>query len=198
VLVARDGVAVAAAGLGDTLRDDARAAVDRLRSRGWRVELLSGDHADIALAVGRTLNLPPDAVRGGAAPEDKLAHVRAARQRGSVVMVGDGVNDAAALSAASVGVAVHGGAEAALAAADAYLSQPGLAPLLSLFDAAGRTMRTIRRTLIVSAGYNAIAATLALAGWINPLVAAVLMPISSLTALGLAIGGRTFGDDACP
>lgn len=195
VLIARDDRVVAVAGLGDSLRPDARAATGLLSTLGWRLGLLSGDHPAIAAAIGRQLGLAATAVHGGIMPEAKLAHVHAARRAGRVVMVGDGVNDAAALAAADVGIAVHGGAEAALAAADIYLSRPGLAPLAALVRSARRVMRTIYVTLGVSLGYNLTAAALAFAGLINPILAAILMPLSSLTVLGLAIGRRTFGDE---
>jgi Cu2+-exporting ATPase len=96
------------------------------------------------------------------------------------------------LSAATVGIAVHGGAEASLSAADIYLSRPGLAPIVELVDAARNTMHSIRRSLVVSLVYNALAAGLAMTGVIGPLVAAILMPISSLTVLTLALATRTF------
>src|SRR5215207_1718401 len=127
--------------------------------------------------------LAPEACMGGAVPEAKLRVVEPARSRGPVVMVGDGVNDAAAIAAASVGVGVHGGAEACLATADVYLATPGLASLVTLTDGASRTMGVIRRNIAFSIGYNMIGATLAVTGTITPLMAAVLMPASSLTVV---------------
>ncbi len=194
VLVAVDGRAVAVAGLGDPLRPDAADSLVRLRKLGWEVRILSGDHPQVVAAIGRQLGIDAADAIGGAAPEDKLAAVREAGALGTVVMVGDGVNDAAALAAASVGIAVHGGAEASLAAAHVYLDRPGLASILDLMHAARSTLRAIRRCFAASICYNSIAGTLAVTGVISPLMAAILMPISSFTVFALAYAVRTFGD----
>ena len=112
--------------------------------------------------------------------------------RGPVVRGGDGGNDAAALAAASVGIAVHGGAEASLAAASVYLNRPGLSPIVDVMTASKKTVRVIWRSLIASLTYNAFSVSLAALGLINPLVAAILMPISSITVLSLAFSVKTF------
>jgi Cu2+-exporting ATPase len=194
VLVAVDGRAVAVAGLGDPLRPDAAASLDRLRQLGWKIRILSGDHPELVAAIGRQLGIAAEDAVGGASPEDKLAAVREAAADGTVIMVGDGVNDAAALSAAGVGIAVHGGAEASLAAANVYLTRPGLAPILDLMHAARATLRAIHRCFVASICYNLLTGTLAVAGVISPLMAAILMPISSFTVFALAYCVRTFGD----
>ncbi|MEO7086874.1 MAG: heavy metal translocating P-type ATPase [Gemmatimonadaceae bacterium] len=196
VLVAVDGELVAAAGLGDPIRPDAAAAVDALRSRGWTVNVLSGDVPSVALAAGRALGLPDDACVGGASPEDKLAVVEHAHQRlGAsvpVVMVGDGINDAAAIAAASVGIGVHGGAEACLSTADIYLTTPGLTPLVRLVRGAERAMGIIKRNIAFSVVYNIIGAGLAMTGHLSPIVAALLMPASSLTVVIASWRGQAF------
>jgi len=183
VLVAVDGVIVASAGFGDPIRADARASIDALRARGWKVGILSGDHPDVVASVGQTLGIAESECIGAADPEEKRRVVERARRNGTIVMVGDGVNDAAAIAAASVGVGVHGGAEACLSTADVYLARAGLAPLVTLTEGASRTIGVIRRNLAFSVGYNVIGATLAVTGVITPLIAAVLMPASSLTVV---------------
>ena len=198
VLVAVDGVIVASAGFGDPVRADASRAIDTLRERGWMVGILSGDHPEVVASVGETLGVSRDACIGGAMPEQKLRVVRQAGRAGTVVMVGDGVNDAAAMAAASVGVGVHGGAEACLSTADVYLARPGLEPLVTLTDGAARTVRVIRRNIAFSLAYNVIGATLAVTGVITPLIAAVLMPASSLTVVLASWLSRTFPGERAP
>ncbi|MEZ6016491.1 MAG: heavy metal translocating P-type ATPase [Planctomycetota bacterium] len=193
--VARNGRCAAILGLVDAPRDDAQASIAALRARGFVPEVLSGDVQGAVARVAREVGLEADQARGSIEPEGKLARVRELAARGEpVVMVGDGVNDAAALAAADVGVAVHGGAEASLAAADAYSARPGLTPLVELVDLSRRTVATIRRNLALSLVYNGVAVTLAMAGYVEPLTAAILMPLSSASVLALALvsihGGR--------
>lgn len=189
LFLARDGVVVGAAALGDPLREDAKATVGELQRRGWSVGILSGDHPSVVRSVGAQLGLAPEDCRGGLLPRDK---VRIVEQQGSgpTVMVGDGVNDSAALMAASVGVAVRNGAEASMRAAPVYLARPDLGALLELLDGAKTTVGTIRLTLGISLGYNAIAVTVAALGFMTPLVAALLMPASSLSVIAVAVSRR--------
>lgn len=192
VYIAVDGVLVASAGFGDTIRPDALSALRTLRAAGWRTVLLSGDTPQVAQAVGAALEFAPADVIGGATPENKRERVAQYRQQSRVVMVGDGVNDAAAIAAADVGIGVHGGAEACLATADIFLTTPGLSGLVELMNGARRTMRVIHRNIAFSIAYNIVGATLAVAGVLSPLVAAVLMPASSITVVLGAWYGHSF------
>ena len=192
IVITLDRRVVAVAALGDPLRPDTDETLTEIQRRGWLVEILSGDHPGTVEALLDRLDLEPVQGTGGALPEDKLEAVRHAAKEGPVVMVGDGVNDAAALAAATVGVGVHGGAEAALAAADVYLGTPGLESLVRLLDGSRRTLGVIRRNLIFSLSYNAVAVTLAMLGLMHPLVAAILMPASSITVVVSSYRARTF------
>lgn len=192
LFLARDGVVVGAAALGDPLREDAKATVAELQRRGWSVGILSGDHPSVVRSVGAQLGLAPEDCRGGLLPRDKVRIVEQ-QGRGPTVMVGDGVNDSAALMAASVGVAVRNGAEASMRAAPVYLARPDLGALLELLDGAKTTVGTIRLTLAISLGYNAIAVTVAALGFMTPLVAALLMPASSLSVIAVAVSRRFAG-----
>jgi Cu2+-exporting ATPase len=196
VHIAVDGELVATAGFGDPVRADSRDAVAALSARGWSVGMLSGDAPGVCLAVGSQVGIARDHVQGGATPELKAAAVSATRVRGEVVMVGDGVNDAAAMATASVGIAVHGGAEAALASSDAYLTRPGLQPLVEVIDGARRTMRVVKRNVLFSLAYNLVGIGLAMTGRLDPIVAALMMPLSSLTVVAGSWYGRTFDREA--
>lgn len=190
LFVARDGQVVGVCALGDPIRDDARATVDALRERGWSVGILSGDHPSVVRSVGIQLGLDPESCRGGLLPQDKVRIVEKRESSGPTVMVGDGVNDSGALMAATVGVAVRNGAEASMRAAPVYLGRPDLSALLELLDGARNTVKTIRITLGISLAYNAIAVTLAGLGTMSPLVAALLMPASSLSVIAVAVSRR--------
>ncbi len=198
VWITVNGSVVARAGFGDPVRGDARVSIDRLRALGWRVALLSGDHPAVVRGTAQLLGIDLADATGGASPEEKLRRVEDARARGTVLMVGDGVNDAAAIAAATVGVGVHGGAEASMSAADVYLSRPGLAPLVELVEGSRRTMLVIRNNILFSIAYNVLGATLALLGLLDPLIAAVLMPISSLSVVLASWRSHTFDAAVAP
>ena len=198
VWIAVDGSLVAVAGLGDPVRPDAARSIARLHDDGWSVSILSGDDGDVVRDVGGRVGVDASKCTGGATPEAKLARVEALRSgcERPVVMVGDGINDAAAIAAASVGVGVHGGAEACLASADVYLTKPGLSSLVALTHGARRTMLVIRRNVAFSIVYNVIGAGLAMTGHLTPLIAAILMPASSLTVVIASWRSRTFVEES--
>ena len=193
VAVAQDGAAVALLALGDRLRDDAAGVLAGFADAGLDVYLCSGDHPHVVAAVARQLGLDAARAHGHVSPEAKRAFVGDLQAEGrTVAMVGDGVNDAAALQAADVGVAVYGGATASLVAADVFLTRDGVEPLADLLDGAGHVMRVIRRNLGLSLLYNVVGAGLAVAGLVSPLVAAIAMPISSLVVVASSILQRPF------
>lgn len=187
VMVWADGIGTGVFSIGDTVREDSAAAIDNLRAHGWTVRMASGDDPAIVARVAGQVGVAD--ASGRMSPEDKadLVTTLAAESDRPVIMVGDGVNDAAALAAATVGVAVHGGAEASLEAADVYLADPGVAPLVDLTHLARHTSRTIRVCLAVSIAYNITGASLAIAGVLNALIAAIIMPISSIIVVSIAI-----------
>lgn len=187
-----DGHVAAILGMGDPLRPEAPQTLRQLVELGYRLAVLSGDRAEVVANVVAQTGVPFEVVESEQSPEQKLAFIEDQARRGAVYMVGDGVNDAAALRAARVGIAVCGGAEASLAAADVFSTKPGLAPVLELVVGARRTLRTIQRNLKFSLSYNVVAALLAVTGYISPLIAAILMPLSSLTVVTNSFRAKTF------
>jgi Cu2+-exporting ATPase len=186
IFIAVNNLLVGLLGLSDPVRPQAAQLVSAARQMGWKVGIISGDLPEIVDRVGLELGLPSELCRGGISPEDKLAAIRQSRnQFPTVVMIGDGANDAAALAAADVGIAVRGGAEVSLHAAPVFLASNQLMNIARLLRGSQTTMRVIYLNFAVSLTYNLIAVGLVLCGLISPLLAAIIMPLSSVTVLGL-------------
>lgn len=164
----------------DTIRDDSRDALKRLMLSDYQIKMLSGDRKEVAFNIAQRVQLDSTSVHAELTPESKSEMIRKADH---AMMVGDGANDAIALSEASVGVAVMGAMDISLRAADVYLSTPGLQPVVQLMTLSRETMKVIRRNLILSLLYNSTSVVLAFCGLISPLTAAIIMPLSSLTVL---------------
>ncbi len=188
VLLAMDTEVVAAFGLRDVLRPDARALVLKLRARGLRVGMVSGDREEVALAVGREAGMDPGEVRAGVRPEGKVACIESARRACRVVaFVGDGNNDGPALAAADLGIAVSRATDVAREAAGIVLLGDRLGAVEEAVDMAGATLRTIRQNLFWAFFYNAAAVPLAAAGMVSPAVCAAAMGLSDLVVVGNAL-----------
>jgi Cu2+-exporting ATPase len=184
--VAEGGRALGALALSDPLREDAREAVVALRALGLEVELASGDAAPaVRLAASRA---GIETARAGVTPDQKVEWIRAWRAAGHrVLAVGDGINDAAALGAADVGVAMARSSDVTLAAADFVVRSPKLLALANAVALSRVALRRIRQNLGFALAYNAVAVPLAAAGWLDPLPAAVAMSLSSLVVTGNAV-----------
>jgi Cu2+-exporting ATPase/Cu+-exporting ATPase len=181
-----DHTLIATFSICDTIRDDSKLVLSRIMSGVKSVQVLSGDKNETVQEIANAVNLPLDMAHGNLKPEEKSILVRNSTHS---MMVGDGANDAIALSHATVGVAVYGAVDISLRAADVYLSTPGLAPLEKLLDLSRETMKVVRRNLVLSLLYNSVSVAAVFMGLISPLVAAVIMPLSSLTVLGSTILG---------
>jgi Cu+-exporting ATPase len=162
----------------DTPREGAREAIAELHRQGFHVAMLSGDRQDAAASVANALGI--EDVRAGLLPAEKLAAIAELRTRGPVAMVGDGVNDAPALAAADLGIAVAGGSEAALHAAGITLlrADPRLVP--ASLAIARRTAGTIRQGLFWAFAYNILALPFAAFGMLSPMLAGGTMAASSV------------------
>jgi P-type E1-E2 ATPase len=164
--------------LGDSLRPDSTQAVARLEALGMEVVLLTGDHEEVASRISAEAG-----VRRWEAqvdPEGKARWVRARQDEGRrVLFAGDGLNDGPALAASDVGVAMGTGAASSILTADGVLAAGSVLPLVAGIQASSACRKAIRGNQVRSIAYNITAVTAAAAGLVNPLVAAVLMPLSS-------------------
>lgn len=168
--------------LGDTIRADAKETVAAFRRLGVRTVLLTGDHEQVAAAIGSVARV--DAVHARLDPAAKSAWVRARReQRDRVLFAGDGLNDGPALAAADVGIAMAGGAASSVLVADGIVSTGSLAPVVAGIRAGRAAGQMIRRSLHQTIVYNVVSVGAAAAGLVNPLIAAILMPISSAVVI---------------
>jgi Cu+-exporting ATPase len=193
VLAGWDGQARGAFAIADTIKPSAAAAVAELRRLGLRPVLLTGDNPQTARAVAAAVGI--DDVIAGVLPAGKAAVIRdlqAAGQR--VAMVGDGVNDAPALAAADLGIAMGTGTDVAIGAADLILLRDDLGAVPTALRLARASLRTIRRNLAWAFGYNLAAVPLAALGFLNPLIAAAAMTMSSVLVVANSLRLRRFRD----
>jgi cation-transporting P-type ATPase A/B/Cu+-exporting ATPase len=194
VLVARDEAIVGAIALGDSVRPSAMVAVEALQALGLHCVLLTGDNECTARAVGASIGVTD--VVAGALPADKVALIRRLQREGrSVAMVGDGVNDGPALASADLGLAVGSGTDVAINAADLIIVRDDLRVVATAISLARRTLRTIRGNLAWAFAYNVAAIPLAAFGFLNPLVAAGAMALSSSFVVWNSARLRHFSDN---
>ena len=191
VLVGWDGRLRGAFAVADTIKPSAQAAVTELRRLGLRPVLLTGDNEATARAVAKAVGID-DAI-AGVLPADKAAAIKDLQARGNrVAMVGDGVNDGPALAAADLGMAMGAGTDVAISAADLILLRPDLSVVPDAIALARAARRTIRRNLAWAFGYNVAAVPLAAAGFLNPLIAAAAMTMSSVLVVANSLRLRRF------
>ena len=193
VLVGWGGQARAAVLVADRLRPGAAAAVARLRGLGLGTVLLTGDNERAALAVAGQLGIPARDVHAGIGPDGKAAVIRRLQADGyPVAFAGDGINDAAALAQADLGMAAGTGADAAIGAADVTLVNGDPGSIADAIQLSRATMTVIRANLGWAFGYNVIAIPLAALGYLNPLFAGIAMSASSLIVVANSLRLRRF------
>ncbi|MFF4104434.1 heavy metal translocating P-type ATPase [Streptomyces sp. NPDC001903] len=191
VLVRVDGADEALIALGDVLRPGSFRAVDRLRRLGLEPVLATGDREATARAVAAELGIT--AVHARCTPQEKAALVRELKGQGRrVAVIGDGVNDAAALAEADLGIAMGSGTDVAIGAADVTLVRGDIEAVADAVRLARRTLATIRLNLVWAFGYNLVTVPLAAVGWLNPMVAAAAMSASSLLVVANSLRLRTW------
>jgi len=191
VLVRVDGTVEALIEIGDVVRPGSYRAVDRLRRLGVRPVLATGDREAPARAVAEALGI--EEVHSRCTPEGKADLVRELREQGyRVAVVGDGVNDAAALAGADLGIAMGSGTDVAIGAADVTLVRGDIEALADAVLLARRTLSTIRSNLVWAFGYNVVTVPLAMVGLLNPMVAAAAMSASSVLVVANSLRLRAW------
>jgi Cu2+-exporting ATPase len=190
VLVGWDGTARGVVGVGDRLREETPAVLDELGAN-HRLVVLTGDDRPATDGLGS--HPAVDTVYTGVPPDGKTETIRRLAAEGPVAMVGDGSNDAPALAAADVGIALDGGTELATDAADAVILDDDLTNVPAVFETAARTNRRIKQNIAWAFCYNGVAIPLAITGVLNPLLAAVAMASSSLFVVANSARGYDDG-----
>ncbi len=193
VVVGWDGRARGLLVVADAVKDGSAEAVSRLRELGLRPLLLTGDHAAVAHTVAQQVGIAPEDVIAEVMPADKVATIKRLQSEGRrVAMVGDGVNDAAALAQADLGLAMGTGSDVAIEASDLTLVRGDLRVAADAIRLSRRTLATIRGNLFWAFGYNVAAIPLAAAGLLNPMLAGAAMAFSSVFVVGNSLRLRGF------
>ncbi|MEV7775742.1 heavy metal translocating P-type ATPase [Kitasatospora sp. NPDC086791] len=193
IAVGWDGEARAVLEVADAVRPTSAEAIGKLRDLGLRPVLLTGDNRPVAEAVAAEVGIPARDVIAGVLPEEKVETVRRLQAEGRVVaMVGDGVNDAAALAQADLGLAMGTGTDAAIEAGDLTLVSGDLRSAADAIRLSRRTLGTIRGNLCWAFGYNVAAIPLAAAGLLNPMIAGAAMAFSSVFVVTNSLRLRRF------
>jgi Cu+-exporting ATPase len=194
VFVGWGGTARAALTVEDTVRDSSRAAIARLQELGLTPYLLTGDGVANARSVAEQVGIEPDRVRADVLPAAKHAVVADLQRQGRVVaMVGDGVNDAAALAQADLGLAMGSGTDVAMDSADIVLVRADLDAVGDAVKLSRETLRTIKQNLLWAFGYNTLAIPVAAFGLLNPMIAGAAMALSSVLVVTNSLRLKNFG-----
>jgi Cu+-exporting ATPase len=192
-MVGWDGAARGFVVVADAVKDSSAEAISRLRGLGLRPILLTGDHTSVARAVAAEVGIADEDVIAEVMPADKVEAIKRLQSEGRVVaMVGDGVNDAAALAQSDLGLAMGTGTDVAIEASDLTLVRGDLRVAADAIRLSRRTLATIKGNLFWAFGYNVAAIPLAAAGLLNPMLAGAAMALSSVFVVGNSLRLRGF------
>ncbi|MHA7223781.1 heavy metal translocating P-type ATPase [Arthrobacter sp. RHLT1-20] len=194
IWLAVDGEPAGIVSLRDTLKPGSAAAIARFRELGLRPILLTGDNAAVAAQVADAVGISPGDVFAGVLPEGKVDAVRKLQAAGATVaMAGDGVNDAAALAQADLGIAMGSGTDVAIEAADLTVMGNELGQVAQAIELSRRTLATIKTNLFWAFFYNAVGIPVAALGLLNPMIAGAAMAASSVLVVANSLRLRSFG-----
>ena len=192
LLFARGGALIGIIAVADVIKDDSPQAIEQMRNMGIHVVMLTGDNERTAKAIGAKAGV--DEVIAGVLPDGKESVIRRLKEKGKVIMVGDGVNDAPALTSADIGIAIGAGADVAIDAADVVLMKSRLSDVPAAIRLSRATLRNIHENLFWAFIYNTIGIPLAagvfisVLGWqLNPMFAAAAMSLSSFSVVTNAL-----------
>lgn len=192
ILFCRESEFIGIIAVADTVKEDSKSAVEALKKMGIKPVMLTGDNQKTADAVGRLVGI--DTVIAGVLPNEKANYITSLKQNGKVMMVGDGVNDAVALTSADVGAAIGAGADIATQSADVVLVNSKLSDVVTAIKLSRKTLKNIRENLFWAFLYNALGIPLAAGvfvsalGWeLNPMVGALAMSLSSFSVVTNAL-----------
>lgn len=179
-VLAIDGLAYGVFEIGDQIKPESKLAIERLHNAGINTWLVTGDSESAGISMGASVGIPIDHIFATATPEDKLIFVENLQQKGKVLMIGDGINDAAAIAKSDLSMAMGSGTDTAIAAADITLIRPSLIAVLDALAISQKSVRIIKSNLGWAFFYNLAFIPVAASGNLSPMYAAGAMSLSSL------------------
>ena len=179
-ILAIDGLAYGVFEIGDQIKPESKLAIERLHKAGINTWLVTGDSESAGISMGASVGIPIDHIFATATPEDKLVFVENLQQKGKVLMIGDGINDAAAIAKSDLSMAMGSGTDTAIAAADITLIRPSLIAVLDALAISQKSVRIIKSNLGWAFFYNLAFIPVAASGNLSPMYAAGAMSLSSL------------------
>jgi Cu+-exporting ATPase len=179
-VLAIDGLAYGVFEIGDQIKPESKLAIERLHKAGINTWLVTGDSESAGISMGTSVGIPIDHIFATATPEDKLIFVENLQQKGKVLMIGDGINDAAAIAKSDLSMAMGSGTDTAIAAADITLIRPSLIAVLDALAISQKSVRIIKSNLGWAFFYNLAFIPVAASGNLSPMYAAGAMSLSSL------------------